>query len=40
MDTPYTWFAPTASTAIAATTLESMPPDSAMITDWKPFLRT
>ena len=40
IDTPRTASAPNASTAIAATMLESIPPDNPMTTCLKPFLRT
>jgi hypothetical protein len=40
IDTPTTLAAPSASQAMAATTAESMPPDSPSTTDGKPFLRT
>ncbi len=40
IETPYTFCAPTASQAIAATRAESMPPDSPIRTDLKPFLAT
>ena len=40
MLTPTTCSGPIASTAIAATTDESMPPDSPRITDRNPFFRT
>ena len=38
MDTPSTHSAPSASTAIAATSVESMPPDRAMTAFENPFL--
>lgn len=38
MEMPYTFCAPSASQAIAATSAESMPPDSPISTDRKPFL--
>ncbi len=40
IDTPCTCFAPSASTAIAATSAESIPPDNPITTSVKPFLRT
>jgi hypothetical protein len=40
MSTPWTWEAPSASTAMTATSDESTPPDSAMATSVKPFLVT
>ncbi len=40
MSTPTTWLGPSASTAIAATSDESMPPDNPMSTSVKPFFRT
>ncbi len=40
IDTPYTFCAPTASHAIAATSAESMPPDMPIRTDLKPFFAT
>ena len=40
IDTPYTCCGPTASTAIAATTLESMPPERPRTTERKQFLLT
>ena len=39
MATPWTWSAPTASTATAATREESIPPDRPMTASVKPFLR-
>ena len=38
--TPWTWAGPTASTAIAATSDESIPPDSPMTQSAKPFFET
>ena len=38
MATPWTWAAPTASTATAATSDESMPPDSPITASLNPFL--
>ena len=40
IETPYTFSAPIASAATAATTAESMPPDIPSTTDRKPFLWT
>ncbi|CAM5316410.1 hypothetical protein SFUMM280S_03806 [Streptomyces fumanus] len=40
METPYTFSAPTASQARAATREESMPPERPISTDRKPFLAT
>jgi len=40
MVTPLTFSRPSASTAMAATSEESMPPDSPITTCLKPFLRT
>ena len=40
MVTPWTWPGPRASTAMAATSEESMPPDSPMTASVKPFLAT
>ena len=40
MSTPTTCSGPSASTAIAATSDESIPPESPMSTSVKPFLRT
>jgi hypothetical protein len=40
IDTPCTAPAPRASTAIAAHTAESIPPESPSTTEAKPFLRT
>ena len=40
MPTPATFSRPSASTAIAATSDESIPPESPMTTRLKPFLRT
>ncbi len=40
IDTPYTFCAPTASQAIAATSDESIPPDRPISTDLKPFFAT
>lgn len=40
METPYTFSGPTASQAIAATSAESMPPDSPISTERNPFFRT
>ena len=40
MSTPTTWSAPSASAAIAATSDESMPPESPISTSAKPFLVT
>jgi hypothetical protein len=40
IETAYTFCAPRASTAIAATSAESMPPESPKITEPKPFLAT
>jgi hypothetical protein len=40
IETPCTFAAPIASQAIAATSAESMPPDSPRITERNPFLRT
>ena len=40
IDTPWTCSDPSASTAIAATSAESMPPDRPMTTSEKPFFFT
>jgi hypothetical protein len=40
IETPMTDDGPSASTAIAATTDESIPPDRPSTTERKPFLRT
>ena len=40
MVTPVTFSGPSASTAMAATSEESMPPERPMTTCLKPFLRT
>ncbi len=40
METQCTFSGPTASTASAATSAESIPPDSPISTDVKPFFRT
>ena len=40
MSTPTTWSGPSASTAIAATSDESTPPDNPIRTLVKPFFRT
>lgn len=40
IDTPYTFCAPSASHAIAATSAESIPPERPMSTDRKPFFAT
>ncbi len=40
METPTTLSGPIASQAMAATTLESMPPDRPSTTEGKPFLPT